>query len=149
MRAAGDGDPLKELLTVQKRMNKLFESALERTDFDAQDEVNRWTPVADVYETQDALVICMELPGLEQEQINLRVEGDELVVAGERTIERERAGEHFHRVERAYGKFSRRFHLPSTVAREKVDATYRDGVLRVTLRHHGEKRNGPIRVAIR
>ena len=58
MRPSSDRDPLKELLTVQKRMNKLFESALERTDFDAQDEVDTWTPVADVYEAPDAWCCC-------------------------------------------------------------------------------------------
>jgi HSP20 family protein len=149
MRPAGDWDPLKELLTVQKRMNKLFESALERTDFDAQDEVDSWTPVADVYESPEALVLCLELPGLEQEQIALRVEADELVVSGERLIDRERPEEQFHRVERAYGKFSRRFHLPSTVDRENVEATYRDGLLRVSLKHRGKKQDGTIHVAIR
>ena len=149
MRSAGDWDPLKELLTVQKRMNKLFESALERTDFDAQDEVDTWTPVADVYESLDALVLCLELPGLEQEQIALRVEADELIVSGERLIDRERPEEQFHRVERAYGKFSRRFHLPSTVDRDNVEATYRDGLLRVSLKHRGKKQDGTIHVAIR
>jgi HSP20 family protein len=149
MRSAGDWDPLKELLTVQKRMNKLFESALERTDFDAQDEVDSWTPVADVYESLDALVLCLELPGLEQEQIALRVEADELIVSGERLIDRERPEEQFHRVERAYGKFSRRFHLPSTVDRDNVEATYRDGLLRVSLKHRGKKQDGTIHVAIR
>ena len=149
MRSAGDWDPLKELLTVQKRMNKLFESALERTDFDAQDEVDTWTPVADVYDSLDALVLCLELPGLEQEQIALRVEADELIVSGERLIDRERPEEQFHRVERAYGKFSRRFHLPSTVDRDNVEATYRDGLLRVSLKHRGKKQDGTIHVAIR
>jgi len=149
MRSAGDWDPLKELLTVQKRMNKLFESALERTDFDAQDEVDTWTPVADVYESPDALVLCLELPGLEQEQIALRVEADELIVSGERLIDREQPEEQFHRVERAYGKFSRRFHLPSTVDRDNVEATYRDGLLRVSLKHRGKKQDATIHVAIR
>jgi HSP20 family protein len=149
MRSTGDRDPLNELMTVQKRMNKLFESAMARTDFDTQDDVATWTPVTDVCETADSLILCMELPGLEQEQIDLCVEGDELIVSGERAIERERAGEHFHRVEREHGKFSRRFNLPSTVDREEIDATYRDGVLRVTLHHRGRKHDGTIHVAIR
>lgn len=149
MRALGDWDPLKELLTVQKRMNKLFESALERTDFEAQHEVDTWTPLADVYETERSLVICLELPGLEQERIDLRVEGDELVVSGERAIEREREGDRFHRVERSYGKFSRRFHLPSSVDRDQVDAVYRNGLLRVEMRQRGTRNNGPIPVSIR
>ncbi len=148
MPTGGQWDPLKELMTVQKRMNRLFESAMVMTNFDTQEEVATWTPVCDVYETAEALVVCLELPGLEQDQIELRVDGDDLIVAGEREIEREQAGEQFHRVERSYGKFSRRFHLPSTVDRQAVEASYRYGLLRITLPNRGKKRSQPIRVAI-
>jgi HSP20 family protein len=149
MSSLGEWDSLKQLLTVQKQMNKLFESALERTDFDAHDEVDTWAPLADVHSTPDSLVICLELPGLEQDEIDVHVEGDELLVCGERKIERERDGERFHRVERAYGKFSRRFHLPSTVDRERVEASYREGLLRIEMPQQGAPANGPIRVAVR
>jgi HSP20 family protein len=148
MSAQREWDPLRELQTVQGRMNKLFESALARTDFEAHDEVDSWSPVADVYETPDRFVICLELPGLEQNQIDLRVDGHDLTVAGEREIHREHPGEQFHRVERSYGKFSRRFHLPSNVDRDAVQATYRDGVLRIALPRRGDQREQRIQVAI-
>jgi HSP20 family protein len=147
MSAQREWDPLRELQTVQGRMNKLFESALARTDFEANDEVDSWSPVADVYETADSFMICLELPGLEQSRIDLRVDGHDLTVAGEREIDRE-PGEQFHRVERSYGKFSRRFHLPSNVDRNAVQATFRDGVLRVRLTRRGEEREQRIQVAI-
>ena len=86
--------------------------------------------------------------GLEQEQIEVRVEGDELVVSGEREIEREQPGERFHRVERPYGKFIRRFNLPSSVDREAIEATFRDGQLRVTLPNRGDSQPRPLRVSI-
>ena len=144
----GKWDPLKELTTVQTRMNKLFESALGMADFDTHEAPDSWTPVCDVYESQDALVVWLELPGLEQAQIDVRVDGDDLVVSGEREIEREQRGEHFHRVERPYGKFLRRFHLPSTVDRDAVDASFRDGLLRITLPNRGHEQPHPIHVAI-
>jgi HSP20 family protein len=149
MPAQGPWDPLKELTTVQKRMNRLFESALGMADFDANEEPDSWTPVCDAYETADSLVVSLELPGLEQSQIDVRVDGDDLVVSGERAIEREQTGDQFHRVERPYGKFLRRFHLPSTVNREAIDACFRDGLLRITLPNLREKQPQPIRVAIR
>jgi HSP20 family protein len=149
MAGQGQWDPLKELTAVQKRMNRLFESALGMADFETQEEPDSWTPVCDVYETADALVVSLELPGLEQSHIDVRVDGDDLVVSGEREIEREQAGEQFHRVERPYGKFSRRFHLPSTVNREAIGASFRDGLLRVTLPNQPDKQRRPIRVAIR
>ena len=70
MRPGGEWNPLKELLTVQKRMNNLFERALARTDFETHEEVDTWTPVCDVFATPDALVLCLELPGLEQAEID-------------------------------------------------------------------------------
>jgi len=141
-------DPLRELMTVQKRMNRLLESAMGVSEFETQDEVDSWRPVCDVYETPEALVVCLELPGLEQEQLDLRLDGDDLVVSGEREMGRERGDEQFHRVERSYGKFSRRIHLPSTVDRNAVDASYRNGVLRITLPEKGERSTSSIRVRI-
>jgi HSP20 family protein len=148
MPAQGQWDPLKELTAVQKRMNKLFESALGTADFDAPAEPDSWIPLCDVYETSEALVVSLELPGLEQAHIDVRVDGDDLVVSGEREIERERPGEQFLRVERPYGKFLRRFHLPSSVNRAAIEASFRDGLLRVTLPNRPDKQPRPIRVAI-
>jgi HSP20 family protein len=148
MTARSPRDPLKELLTVQKRMNQLFDSALGKTDFDTQEGVDSWAPVCDVYTTGRALVLCLELPGVDQDQIELRLAGDDLIVAGEREMEKGRPGEQFHRVERSYGKFCRRFRLPSAVDRGSVDASYRDGVLRVELRKKESDDPRAVRVAI-
>jgi len=148
MAGKGQWDPLKELGSVQKRMNRLFETAMGAADFDANEEPDTWTPVCDAYETADALVVSVELPGLDQDEIDVRVDGDDLVVSGERGIEREQPGEHFHRVERPYGKFLRRFHLPSTVSREEIRASFTDGLLRITLPNHKDKQARPIQVTI-
>lgn len=147
--AVPEWDPLRELAVVQSRMNKLFESALARTDFSAEGGIGAWTPVADVQESSDTISFFLELPGVRQEDIDLHLEGDELLVQGERRMEREEAGEQYHRVERSYGKFARRFPVPSTVDRSSVAATFRDGVLRITLRKKENVLGGPIRVAIR
>jgi HSP20 family protein len=141
-------DPLRELMTVQKRMNRLFENAMGVSDFGSREEVDSWRPVCDVFETPEALVVCLELPGLEQEQLDLRLDGDDLVVSGEREMERERGDEQFHRVERSYGKFSRRIQLPATVDRDAVEASFRNGVLRITLPDKGGRASGSIQVEI-
>jgi len=143
------GDPLSELTTVQQRMNKLFESAMGMADFDTQEEPASWPLACDVIESSDAIEICLEIPGVTQDQIDLQVEGDELIVSGARRMEREGADEQFHRVERPCGEFSRRFRLPSSVDRGSIDASFREGVLRVRLTN----RQGPgpesIQIAIR
>jgi len=133
MSSHGAWDPLKDLAQVQQRMNRLFESALARTDFDALSGFDGWAPVADVWESRDRLTLSLELPGFEQNEIDLRVEGDALVVEGERRMHSEEHQGQFHRVERDYGKFSRRFPLPSRFDRDRIEATYRNGVLRIRL----------------
>ena len=147
--AQTEWDPLKDLVGIQERMNKLFESALARTNFDAEGGVGAWTPVADVYEDAEKLVFCLELPGLAQSDIDVRLEDDELVVRGERQMERGAPGEQFHRVERSYGKFVRRFRLRSHIDPTSVVAGYQDGVLVITLAKKDDTGKNPIRVVIR
>jgi HSP20 family protein len=142
-------DPLKELVGVHRRMNQLFERALARTNFDTQEGIGPWSPETDAYETPDSLVFEMELPGLSQDAIELRVDGDQLVVEGERSLDREHPGDQFHRVERTYGRFCRRFQLPSNVDREHVEAEYRLGVLTVRLSKNESGPPKPLKVPIR
>ena len=126
-------DPLKDLVQVQQRMNNLFESALARTDFDTAAGLDSWAPVADVHEAQVRLCLCLELPGFEQSEIDLKVDGDHLIVEGERRMDADGNQGQFHRVERAHGKFSRRFPLPSRFDRDRIEATYRNGMLEISL----------------
>ena len=133
MAARDAWDPLKDLVQVQQRMNTLFESALTRTDFDTGLGFDAWEPIADVHAAKDTLFLTMELPGFAQSEIDLKVDGDDLVVEGERRMDVDGHHGQFHRVERAHGKFSRRFHLPSRFNRDRIEATYRDGVLQISL----------------
>jgi len=148
MKPRTDWDPLQELLSVQKRMNELFESALARTNFDPSEDVDRWTPVCDVYESAQALRVQLELPGVEPSTIEVKVEGDDLIVAGERRMEHGRSGKQHHRIERSYGKFSRRFRLPSSVDPGAVRASFQQGVLDITLPARSGLDRRPIRVSI-
>lgn len=143
-----DREPFRELRSVQKRLNQLFEGALERSNFEAPGGFGSWTPVSDAYESSSALVLYLELPGLEQKDIDLNLERDELVVRGERKMETGQPGERHHRVERSFGKFQRRFRLPATVDRGAIRATYRHGVLRVELPTSGRREPERLTVAI-
>lgn len=148
MRKQSDWNALTELLGVQKRMNDLFESALARSEIETHEGLGFWTPICDAYETPEELVFCLEIPGLERKQIELRLDGDELVVEGKREMGRESEGEQFHRVERSHGRFSRRFRLPSKVDRSEVSASYRHGVLRIVLPTREGDDSGPIQVSV-
>lgn len=144
-----DWDPLEELGSVQKRMNRLFEDALSRGTFDPFGSIHHWTPVADVSRTEEGLQLDIELPGFQQDAIDVELDGDDLIVQGERQMSREREGEQFQRVERAYGKFERRFPLPSDVDRKRIDATYRNGVLEIRIPARGSAERPPVKVDVR
>jgi HSP20 family protein len=87
----------------------------------------------DIYETDKSIVLKVELPGLSKEDINKEIKDDNLILRGERKFEKDIREENYHRIERSYGKFSRSFSLPSTIDRNKVDATFKDGVLEITI----------------
>jgi HSP20 family protein len=96
-------------------------------------EETGFTPAFDVSETEDTLMVKAELPGMEEKDIDISLSDGILTIKGEKKQEKESDGGHYHRVERRYGAFSRTMRLPTEVDTEKVNATYKDGVLSVTM----------------
>jgi HSP20 family protein len=94
------------------------------------------------------LVLKLEIPGLNDEDINVSVENNTLTVQGERKFEKEEKEENFHRIERRYGSFARTFKLPNTVDAEKVEAAYDKGILKITLAKRAEAKPRQIKVGI-
>lgn len=92
-----------------------------------------WAPPVDIRESDEALTFTAELPGLTKDDVSITVENNVLTLAGERKFEKEAKGETFHRVERAYGGFSRSFTLPATVQTDQVEARFEHGVLTISL----------------
>ena len=123
----------RQLTTLRREMDRLFERFFEGWPFRIPAEETVWQPTLDVSETAREIVIHAELPGMDPKDIDLSVRGDILTLAGERKQEKEEKGENFHRVERSYGSFSRSIRLPAEVDPGKVNATYKDGVLKITL----------------
>jgi HSP20 family protein len=126
-------DPLRDLLSLQERMNRLFEDSLAATRTEPGSPVSAWTPAADVYETSDGFVVLMDLPGLSADDVEIHVDGERLVVRGERRPATTTRPESFHRVERSYGVFTRVFQLTAEVDPDRVTAHFKDGLLRLEL----------------
>ena len=127
-------DPFRDLMGLQERMNELFERTLRRRG--PEDEVlapATWSPAVDIYETDEKLVLKVELPGLKKEDINIEVRDNTLTLKGERKFEKEVKEENYHRIERVYGSFHRPFTLPSTIKQEKIEAAFKDGILEISL----------------
>ena len=141
-------DPYRELAAVQERLNQFFGDT-RRTDDDVMTRGD-WMPAVDIFQTdQHEVVLKAEVPGLKREDIDLRVENNTLTIKGERRQEKSVTKEHYHRVERCYGTFSRSFSLPSTIDSDKVRAEYRDGLLTVTLPLREEAKPRQIQVDVK
>ncbi|HEV8632215.1 MAG TPA: Hsp20/alpha crystallin family protein [Thermoanaerobaculia bacterium] len=137
---------------VRDRVGRLFEEAfndmLRPFGADAEGVASRaWLPPVDIREDADGLWLVTDLPGFRKEDVNISLENGVLTIAGERKLENEeKKNETYHRLERAYGNFSRSFTLAPTVRTDKVEATFQDGVLTIHLPKQEESK--PRRIAI-
>ena len=140
-------EPFREFSTLQDRMNRLF----RETQGNAQDESltsSSFAPAVDVYEDEHNVTLKIEVPGIDEKDIDVRIENNTLTVHGERKIEKEEKEENYRRVERQYGSFTRTFNLPPTVDAEKVQADYDKGVLKITLPKKAEAKPKQIKVNV-
>jgi HSP20 family protein len=92
-----------------------------------------WSPAVDIYETENELVLQADLPGVDINNIDVRVENQTLTIAGERTFRKDDADRGYHRIERNYGSFVRSFAVPNSFDTDKINAGYKNGVLTDTL----------------
>ena len=123
---------LQDLFAIQEKMNRLFEETIHRTEFPEEAlETALWSPAADVYETPEEIVLQVELPGVRLEDVRLESLDGKLRVSGHRRADPAAEPQHFVRMERIYGNFSREFPVPSSIDPAGIKATLRAGVLRV------------------
>jgi HSP20 family protein len=139
-------DPFRDLISIQDRMNRLFEQTLSRSRGEEGAAAATWTPAVDIYETLDTIVIKADLPGVVREDIEIQIDDNTLTLKGGRRFSKDVQEESYLRIERTYGSFHRCFTLPATIHQEKIRAVCRDGVLELTLpKAEGSK---PRRIAI-
>jgi HSP20 family protein len=126
-------DPLRDLLSIQDRMNRLFEQTLSRSRAEERVTASTWSPAVDIYETPETIIMKADLPGLSREDIEIQIRDNTLSLRGERRFAKDVQQENYLRIERAYGAFQRNFTLPATIQQDEIRATFRDGVLELTL----------------
>jgi len=120
-------DPFDELAVLRNRMERFW----SRVAADDQGALADWTPTADVIETKDAIVIKADLPGIDEKNVHVEIDGRLLTIKGERKAEQESQEKGYRRVERSYGSFLRSFTLPANIVAEKISASFTNGVLEV------------------
>jgi HSP20 family protein len=146
-------DPFRELTGLQDRMNRLFQDAWSGSSLTpgrSEESLSQgsFVPPVDVYEDEHSIVLKMEVPGIDQKDIDIRLENNVLTVRGERNFAKEEKEENFQRIERRYGSFSRAFTLPNTVDTDNVNADYENGVLKIGLSKRAEAKPKQIKVNI-
>ncbi len=139
-------DPFTGIQDFQEEVNRLFDVFFGRGDRTGTLPEGTWTPPADIYETKDEMVAVLELPGVNQKQVDISLVGDTLTIRGERHREDQVGEEHSHRKERCYGPFSRTLLLPSVVDVDRIKAVYKNGLLEIRLPKREEAKPKPIPV---
>jgi HSP20 family protein len=139
-------DPFREVVVLQNRLNSLFGNL--NTETESPLTTASFVPAVDVYEDDKKVVLKLEVPGVEEKDLDVRVENHTLTVKGERKFEKEEKEENFHRIERRFGSFYRAFTLPTTVDTESVDAKYEAGVLKLELKKKPEAQPKQIKVNV-
>jgi HSP20 family protein len=139
--------PFRDFPTLQDRINRAFRESYSGGEDEAL-TTSSFAPAVDVYEDEHKVTLKIEVPGIDEKDIDVRVENHTLTVHGERKIEKDEKEENYRRVERQYGSFTRTFTLPQTVDTENVSATYDKGVLTVGLPKKAEAKPKQIKVSV-
>jgi HSP20 family protein len=141
-------DPFREFSTLQDRLNRLFRESYGPEGREESLTTTSFAPAVDVYEDEHNVTLKIEVPGIDEKDIDVRIENNVLTVHGERKFDKEEKEENFRRVERQYGSFTRTFTLPTTVDAEKVAANYDKGILKIALPKKAEAKPKQIKVNV-
>ena len=135
--------------SLRNEMNRLFDDFFTQ-DFMPQPfrSMGEWAPALDISETDEAVVVKAELPGLEANDVEVTLQDNVLTIKGEKKEEKEEKSKNFHRVERSYGQFERSFRLPTAVKGDKVEAAFKNGVLTVELPKAEEAKAKSVKIKI-
>lgn len=125
--------PIGNLFNLHNEMGRLFGDLLSSQDSDANAENTSWMPTVDISETEKGFEILAELPGVNENDVNISVTDNLLTIKGEKRAEDKTDDKNFHRVERRYGSFQRSFTLPRQVNTAEIKAGYKDGILTLTI----------------
>lgn len=139
-------DPFRDIVSLRERMNKLFEDMATARGEDKDLTMSSWAPAVDIYETENEVVLTAEIPGIEEKDIEIKVEDNTLTLKGERKFEKETKEENYHRIERAYGSFFRSFTLPTYVDQDKIEAEHENGILKIRMPKRAELKPKKVKI---
>jgi HSP20 family protein len=140
--------PFRDVVSIQDEMNRLFDDFFGRPVARTDWTEGMWNPSVDVSEDKDNVILRAEMPGMTKEDVKISIQDGVLTLKGEKKQEKVEKDKNYHRIERSYGSFCRSFQLPTSVKSDKVKATYKDGVLSITLPKSEEVKPKEIPISI-
>jgi HSP20 family protein len=140
--------PFKELEKMRREMDRLWDSYFEERPRRRGEEIGEWLPSLDVSETKGDLVVKAEIPGIDPKDIDISLTNDLLTIKGEKKQEKEEKEENYHLIERSYGSFTRSIRLPKEVQSDKINASYKNGLLKITLPKSEEAKKKEIKIKV-
>jgi HSP20 family protein len=140
--------PLREFERMRRDMDRFWDSFLEGGLRRKTEDGREWLPSLDVAETKNELVVKAEVPGMDPKNIDISLSDGVLTIKGEKKEEKEEKEADYHLVERSYGSFTRLVQLPKGVESDKISASYKDGVLKITLPKSEEARKKEIKIKV-
>jgi len=142
-------DPFRNVAALQDRINRIFDESFSRTaDVDDDISMSAWKPSVDIYETDEAIILKAELPGIKKEDVSVEIKDNVLTLRGERVEDKEIKEGSYFRKERCFGTFSRAFNLQHRVQPDKIKARFKDGILEVEIPKPEEEKPKQITVNI-
>ncbi|MBU1163087.1 MAG: Hsp20/alpha crystallin family protein [Proteobacteria bacterium] len=142
-------DPLRNVATLQDRINLIFNEAFAGSkDFEDEVSMSAWRPVVDIFDTNNAIVIKAELPGIKKDDVSVDVKDNVLTIKGERSFSKEIKEENYYRKERSFGKFQRSFTLPEAIEPAGIKANFKNGVLEIEVPKAEEKKPKQISINV-
>ena len=142
-------EPFREFSPMEERLNRIFRASFNPERPEEALTTTSLAPPVDIYEDEHKIALKIEVPGIDEKDIDVRIEGNTLTVHGERKLEKEEKEENFRRVERHYGSFTRSFTLPGSIDPGQVSADYDKGMLKISLPKKAEAKPKQIKVNIR
>ena len=122
-----------DMVTLREKMNRMFEDVFAGKGEEKEFSPSSWAPAVDIYETGSEIVLTAEIPGIDENDVEIKIEDNTLTLRGERKFSKETKEENYHRLERSYGAFYRAFTLPNSIDAENIRAEHENGILRVTM----------------
>jgi len=139
-------DPYRDLVTLRDRMNRLFEDVSGPRSEEKDVLGSSWAPSVDIYENENEVVLAAEIPGVDEKDVEIKVEDNNLTLRGERKFEKETKEENYHRIERSYGSFFRSFALPSYIDQDRIEAEHENGVLKIRMPKRSELKPRKVKI---